>query len=281
MAAAPATLNADLKTALNANMNNATVIGNIANAAIALPLVPTASRSIHVPLYTDNAGLYTLDSCITITTLLNQWNVYTRDHTAGVGGVLSGFNYAGAALENISPYLFISIFGGIDEALNFFTAVDADIGGVGAGAQSAALAGAAGYFQPMIATLTAIRAAQVPAQAAYVAAPPAAPIDLTDGWSYILNSIAAFHPDIEKTSGPNEVYDPPAGGAAPVINAGGRVCIPPGDLIRYAFGLLWRIKTVLGDSWPDTHRQMTMGGKKKSSRFTHRKKQYSQRRYKK
>ena len=276
-----ATLNADLKTALTLQSGAGYAqLANIVNGGVVLPLAPIASRSIHVPLYKDGAGACTQDSCITITTLLNQWDVYTRDHTAGVGGILSGFNFQGAALENIAPYLFISIFGGIDEALHFFNAVDADIAGVG-GAQSAALAGA-GYFQPMIATLTAIRGARLPAPAAYAAVNPAPPLELTDGWSDILNAIAAFHPDAEKTAAAGETYDPPVAGAAPVINrVGGRLCLPPSDLIRYAFGLLWRIKTVLGDSWPDTHRQMTTGGKKKSSRFTHRKKQYSQRRYKK
>ena len=280
-----ATLNANLKTALTLQSGAGYAqLANIVNNGVQLPLVaPIASRSIHVPLYKDNANAYTQDSCITITTLLNQWDVYTRDHTAGVGGILSGFNFQGAALENIAPYLFISIFGGIDEALHFFNAVDADIAGVGGAAQSAALAGA-GYFQPMIATLTAIRGAQqLPAPAAYAAVNPAPPLELTEGWSYILNAIAAFHPDIEKTAAIGETYDPPVAGgaAAPVITRAGGLCLPPSDLIRYAFGLLWRIKTVLGDSWPDTHRQMTTGGKKKSSRFTHRKKQYSQRRYKK
>jgi hypothetical protein len=134
----------------------------------------------------------------------------------------------------------------------------------------------------MIVSLNRIRGAQLPPPIAFAAAAPVAPRVLTDGWSYLLNSIAAFHPNAEKTAAANEVYDPPAAGGAamPVISGAGRVCIQPGDLIRYAFGLLWRIKTVLGDNWPDTHRQMTTGGKK-SSRFTHRKKQYSQRRYKK
>jgi len=272
--AATATLNAALKTALNANINNATVIGNIANAAIALPLGPSASRSIHVPLYKDTLNAYTLDSCITITTLLNQWNVYTRDHTAGAGGILSGFNFPGTALDDIVPYLFTTIFG-VDNAIQYISAAIVDSG---AGAQTAPLDG---YFVALLPILQAIRTNSVaPPPPVLAPAPPINPPAITDGWSFILNSIAAVHPIAQKTTGANEVYDPPLGGGAPIINAGGRECIQPGDLIRYAFGLLWRIKIVLGDNWPDTHRQMTTGGKK-SSRFTHRKKQYSQRRYKK
>jgi hypothetical protein len=278
--AATATLNDALKTALNTNMNNRTELAPINNAAGAVVLGPT--RSIHVPLWQNGANQYTRDSCITITTLLNQWNVYTRDHTVGAGGILSGYNAAGGALKNISPYLFITIFGGIDRALNVFTGLDADIGLAAAAAVPGIISPPIQpYLQAMIAALTAIRGAQNPPLPAYAPAPPAPPQDLTDGWSYILNNIVSFHPDAEKTAAANEVYDPPGGGGAamPAIS-GGRVCIPPSDLIRYAFGLLWRIKTVLGDNWPDTHRQMTTGGKK-SSRFTHRKKQYSQRRYKK
>ena len=278
MAAAPAILNANLKAALtNQSTAGYAEIIPIANAGPAI--AAGASRSLHVPLFQTAAPAYTNDSCITITTLLNQWDVYTRDHTPGPGsgGILSGFDFAGAALKDMAPYLFTTIFG-VDNAIQYITAAITD-----SGAGGALTAPLNAYFVALLPILQAIRTNSIaPPPVALAFAPPVQPIPITDGWSFVLNSIAGVHPAAQKMSGANEVYDPPAvgGAAAPVISAVARECIPPGHFIRYAFGLLWRIKTVLGDSWPDTHRQMTTGGKK-SSRFTHRKKQYSQRRYKK
>ena len=113
------------------------------------------------------------------------------------------------------------------------------------------------------------------------------------GWSHILNNIAEQFPALRTEARQNEIYVLAPGHVAPppllappprpIPNAAAAPCIPPAHLIRYAFGLLWQIKKVLGEGgWSDTHAQITLGGgKKKSSRFTHRKKQYSQRRYKK
>jgi hypothetical protein len=272
--AATATLNVALKTALNANIAAATAIVDIDTTA-AIPMAAGPTRSIHVPLYRDIALAHTIDTCITITTLLNQWNVYTKDYIAGSGGVLSGYDNAGAR-KNLSAHLFICIFGTVNDAWQFCTAV------VAAAPANAQLNGLIAYFQQMVVDLNAIRVATgggaIPAPAgAALAAPAMQP----NGWSGILNTIAVFNADVDYQAPAGEIYNAPANPAtAPVVIAIAAQCILPSYLIRYAFGLLWRIKTVLGDNWPDTHRQMTTGGKK-SSRFTHRKKQYSQRRYKK
>ena len=295
MAAPAATLNATLKTVLDAQFNNREAIAEVADntVAIAAPRGNTA-RSIHVPSYTTAAG-YTEDSRITITTLLNQWDVYTKDHNTPVGapvaataGILTGLNVDGtaaAADAGLNAYLFAFIFGGRQQALDALTAIVADSTAAGA-------AGAARTFNydfaPEITKLTDVNpaswaAAIAPANAANA---PAGLHDWTTGWSGLLNGIAAYFPDDRKRCGAGEMYAPPANqNTAPALdpaNPVGPDAIAPANLIRYAFGLLYKIKVVLGTQWPETHRQLSMGGgKKKSSRYTHRRKQYSQRRYKK
>jgi hypothetical protein len=96
-----------------------------------------------------------------------------------------------------------------------------------------------------------------------------------------LHAGEAYIPDVNNNGLPIPSIAPAAAaGAAPAAN--GPTLLPPSYLVRYAFGLLYRIKQILGEEgWSGAHWQIAFGGKKKSSRFTHRKKQYSQRRYKK
>ena len=78
-------LNAALKTALDANYNNNAELAAIPPAVGNIGATgPT--KSIHVPFIKNGNDVYTADSCITITTLLNQWNVYTKDHTPASAG---------------------------------------------------------------------------------------------------------------------------------------------------------------------------------------------------
>jgi hypothetical protein len=272
---AAATLNNILKDVLDAQFNNRVVMAAVPDTGTLMPnRNDNAAKSIHVPSYTDAANAFTEDSRITITTLLNQWDVYTKDHQAGANaGILTGLtNDGNAADTGLNAYLFAFIFGGRQEALNALTAIST-VGG-------AALGTFPNVFTDEIAKLNDDPSWEGPPIGG--AAPGAAPQAWITGWSGLLNRIAGYFPNARKDCGANETYAAANAGNAPAVDNAAAAAIPPADLIRYAFGLLYKIKVVLGSQWPETHRQLSMGGgKKKSSRYTHRRKQYSQRRYKK
>jgi hypothetical protein len=282
MAQQATVLNAALQTALNENYNNRAVMAPIQGpAAVANIPANRATSSIHVPFNTSNGGNYTEDSRITITTLLNQWDVYTKDHTGGAtaGGILSGYNANGNGGLNMNAHLFAVIFGGAQAAYN---ALD----DIRTASQAAAAPIIPGHFIQELRLF-----ANFANPIAGAAAPAGAPVDFTGGWSELLNRISEFFPENQRSCTAGEVFAPPANvNTAPVVTtaasaAGDLIAKPPGDLIRYAFGLLYKIKRVLGTDWPDTHNQLSKGGRNsknnKRNKYTHRKKQYSQRRYKK
>ena len=295
-----------LTAAITTQVNAPAIIAPIPPPAGPLA-APAAANSIFVP-FRKKGGVYDQDSLITITSLLNQWNIYTSDHTPGECGIFSGYAPNGPnanAPTSIAPHIFLAMFNNdYQYALNFLSSIEADITaqtnfGASNCTNAAGLAATPNVAQlitSLIADITNIHGAQI-------GIPPLAPLPNLDptlppgaasvghGWSQILNNIAEQFPAGEKQAQPNEIYElppgappgPPAIPPRPIPNAAAAPCIPPAELIRYAFGLLWQIKKVLGEGgWSDTHAQITLGGgKKKSSRFTHRKKQYSQRRYKK
>jgi hypothetical protein len=299
-----ATIRQTLTAAITAQVNNPQVIQPIPVPNINLGGAAPAN-SIFVPFRKKN-GAYDRDSLITITSLLNQWNIYTSDHTPNECGIFSGYG-AGNAPINIAPYIFLATFNNdYQYAINFLSSIVADIqiAAFNGGSNCQNPAGVAfntnilGIINLFINAITMIHATQpaAPPLAAHPQLDPTLPAGasiLGHGWSHILNNIAEQFPIVRKQAQPNEIYGlapgppppppPPAIPPRPIPNAGLADCIPPADLIRYSFGLLWQIKKVLGEGgWSDTHAQITFGGgKKKSSRFTHRKKQYSQRRYKK
>lgn len=297
-----ATIRQTLTAAITAQVNNPQVIQPIPVPNINLGGAAPAN-SIFVPFRKKN-GLYDADSLITITSLLNQWNVYTSDHTPGECGIFSGYDTADAPI-NIAPYIFLATFNNdYQYAIDFLSSIVADI-------QIAALNGGSNCQNPagvalnsnIVGIITLFINAITNIHGAQIGIPPLVPpnIDpilpagasiLGHGWSHILNNVAAQFPALRKQAQPNEIYELAPGPLPPLPaiqprpipnNPNPADCIPPAHLIRYAFGLLWQIKKVLGEGgWSDTHAQITFGGgKKKSSRFTHRKKQYSQRRYKK
>ena len=293
-----ATIRPSLTAAINAQVNAPAIIQPILVPVVPLA-APAAANSIFVPFRKKN-GAYDADSLITITSLLNQWNIFTSDHTPGECGIFSGYDNANAP-TNIGGHVFLAMFNNdYQYALNFLRSIAADINQSGnTNASSCQNAGGGG---PNVETIIAGLIQEVNRingnQAAPIA-PFAAVLDplfpanaavIGHGWSQILNNIAEQFPVAEKQTQANEIYElppgpppPPALQPRPIPNAAAADCIPPAELIRYSFGLLWQIKKVLGEGgWSDTHAQITLGGgKKKSSRFTHRKKQYSQRRYKK
>lgn len=295
-----ATIRQTLTTAITAQVINPALI-----QPIPIPVAPLAAaapaNSIFVPFRKKN-GLYDQDSLITITSLLNQWNIYTSDHTPNECGIFSGYGAATNAPINIGANIFLAMFNNdYQYALNFLSSIDSDITAQTAMGQSSCTNGAGAAATPNVAQLitflineiTRINGIQAvpiaPFNAQLDPTLPAGASILGHGWSHILNNIATQFPAAQAQ--PNEIYDLapgplpplPAIQPRPIPNNAAADCIPPADLIRYAFGLLWQIKKVLGEGgWSDTHAQITLGGgKKKSSRFTHRKKQYSQRRYKK
>jgi hypothetical protein len=291
-----ATIRQTLTTAITAQVINPAIIQPIpvplANLAAAAP-----ANSIFVPFRKKN-GLYDQDSLITITSLLNQWNIYTSDHTPNECGIFSGYGAADAPI-NIGANIFLAMFNNdYQYALNFLSSIAADINQLGLTNASSCQNAVGGpnvetIITGLIQEVNRINGIQAVPIAPFNAQldptlPPNASI-LGHGWSHILNNIAAQFPAAQAQ--PNEIYalapgplpPLPAIQPRPIPNNAAADCIPPADLIRYSFGLLWQIKKVLGEGgWSDTHAQITFGGgKKKSSRFTHRKKQYSQRRYKK
>lgn len=296
-----ATIRPSLTAAITTQVNAPAIIQPIQPPAAPLA-APATANSIFVP-FRKKGGLYDADSLITITSLLNQWNIYTSDHTPGECGIFSGYDNANVPTI-IGGHVLLAMFNNdYQYALNFLSSIDADIT-----AQTALGASNCTNQQGVQATPN---IAQVIFQliqevnrinnnlnnpALNAALDPILPINASingHGWSQILNNIAEQFPVAFKQAQPNEIYDlapapaaplpPLAPQPRPIPNAAAAPCIPPAHLIRYAFGLLWQIKKVLGEGgWSDTHAQITLGGgKKKSSRFTHRKKQYSQRRYKK
>jgi hypothetical protein len=267
------TLKAELKTALDLNYNNPAEIQAI--AAVGGASVGGPTKSIHVPFIKTGAN-YTEDSCITITTLLNQWDAYTNDHTVGAAGILSGYDTAGTGPLNMVPLLFSAIFGGVQPAYDALDLINRT-----AATQAIIPQGVMDLFNVQ-------EVFRIPVAAATPGYAAAAVPDFHLGWSGILNRIAEYAVPVRCGQGemlvPNgNQQNPPA----PTDAAAAQVtdCTNPSELIRYAFGLLYKIKVVLGTDWPDTHNQLTMGGRNsknnKRNKYTHRKKQYSQRRYKK
>lgn len=283
----------------------AAITTQVANPAIIQPIQPpaaplaanAAANSIFVP-FRKKGGQYDADSLITITSLLNQWNIYTSDHTPGECGIFSGYeNNNTVAL--IAPHVFLAMFNNnYQYALNFLSSIAADINQLGPNAsfcKNAVGPNVETIIRILIQEVTRINGNQaIPIHPFNAVLDPILPVTaavIGHGWSHILNNIAAQFPAALKQAQANEIYELapgplpqlPAIQPRPIPNAAPAPCIPPAELIRYAFGLLWQIKKVLGEGgWSDTHAQITLGGgKKKSSRFTHRKKQYSQRRYKK
>lgn len=290
-----------LTAAITTQVNAPVIIAPIPTPAGPLA-APAAANSIFVP-FRKKGGLYDADSLITITSLLNQWNIYTSDHSPGECGIFSGYDNANAP-TSIAPHIFLAMFNNdYQYALNFLSSIDADITAQTAMGASNCTNPAGAAATPNVAQLitflineitriNGIRAVPIaPFAAALDPVLPAGAASVGHGWSQILNNIAVQFPVADKQAQPNEIYELPPGPLPPLPaiqprpnpNAAPAPCIPPAELIRYAFGLLWQIKKVLGEGgWSDTHAQITLGGgKKKSSRFTHRKKQYSQRRYKK
>jgi hypothetical protein len=287
----------------------AAITAQVANPAIIQPIQPPAANlaaaavanSIFVP-FRKKGGQYDADSLITITSLLNQWNIYTSDHTPGECGIFSGYDNANAP-KNIGGHVFLAMFNNdYQYALNFLSSIASDINRLGLTNSSSCQNAGGGQnvetiIDRLIQEVNRINGIQAAPIAPFNAAlDPILPVNASingHGWSQILNNIAEQFPVAFKQAQPNEIYDlapapaaplpPLAPPPRPIPNAAAAPCIPPAHLIRYAFGLLWQIKKVLGEGgWSDTHAQITLGGgKKKSSRFTHRKKQYSQRRYKK
>jgi hypothetical protein len=294
---ATATIRQTLTTAITAQVANPAIIQPIQPPAADL-LAPASANSIFVPFRKKN-GAYDQDSLITITSLLNQWNVYTSDHTPGECGIFSGYDDDDAPV-NIGAHVFLAMFNNdYQYAINFLSSIAADIQTAAANTGSNCQNQAGGG--PNVETIINIFNQKVVRinnnlnnPALNAALDPILPVNSRingHGWSHILNNVAAQFPADRKEARQNEIYELapgplpqlPAIQPRPIPNANAAPCIPPADLIRYAFGLLWQIKKVLGEGgWSDTHAQITLGGgKKKSSRFTHRKKQYSQRRYKK
>lgn len=269
-------------------------------AAPIAPVVPRAANnlavdansSIFVPLK-QKGGAYDADSLITISSLINQWYHWTGDTVAPANytdfGALSGIIQPGggaAVLSNPAANAILAMFAG-----NHQNACEFLEEAAGAAAQqqaaSASYTALKDYIWAMPSNAPANQQAFVTqgAGAGLVAFSP------TEGmcWANMLDAgsnYLAATPTLQA----GEAYIPDANNAAnagapipsPAPAANGPALLPPSQLVRYAFGLLYRIKQILGEEgWSGAHWQIAFGGKKKSSRFTHRKKQYSQRRYKK
>lgn len=291
MAAASISINPQIDAMLR--IPPANPIGPIAPIAAGAPPFPNANAysSIFVPLK-QKVGGYDNDSLITISSIINQWCHYTGDFVAPAGytefGMLSGLSQqaAGAVAVRSNPaasFILAMFNNDHQDACEFLEVVIT----------------AAGIPAPVAAGLTEIRddiwnmPSNAAAGGAFAAIGPAAiaaaPVPSRGlCWANVLDSGTNFFSIVNRPPlSQNEGYIPNPGAAgAPIPSVapgpGGPFLIPPSRLIRYAFGLLYRIKQILGEEgWTGTHWQIASGGKKKSSRFTHRKKQYSQRRYKK
>ena len=253
-------------------------------------LAVDANSSIFVPLK-QKGGAYDADSLITISSLINQWYHWTGDTAVPQNytdfGALSGIIQPGGGppvLSNPAANAILAMFAGIHlDACEFLEAAAVAAAQQQAAQQQAASASYAALRDYIWAMPSNAAAANQPAFAAQGAAGLVAFFP-TAGmcWANMLdagyNHLAAI-PTLQA----GEAYIPDANYAPiPSTAAGGTALLPPSHLVRYAFGLLYRIKQILGEEgWSGAHWQIAFGGKKKSSRFTHRKKQYSQRRYKK
>ena len=252
--------------------------------ALANNLAVDANSSIFVPLK-QKGGAYDADSLITISSLINQWYHWTGDTAVPQNytdfGALSGIIQPGGGppvLSNPAANAILVMFAGIHQAACEFLEAAAVSPNVPQAAQVSYTA-LRDYIWAMPSNALANQQFAARAAGAGIVA-----FSATAGmcWANMLdagyNHLAAI-PTLQA----GEAYIPDANYAPiPSTAAGGTALLPPSHLVRYAFGLLYRIKQILGEEgWSGAHWQIAFGGKKKSSRFTHRKKQYSQRRYKK
>ena len=255
-------------------------------------LAQDANSSIFVPLK-QKGGAYDADSLITISSLINQWYHWTGDTAAPANytdfGALSGIIQPGggvaAVLSNPAANAILAMFAGRhQDACEFLEAAAAAAAAAQQQAASASYTALRDYIWTMPSNAPA-NANQQPF-AAQAAGAGIVAFSATEGmcWANMLDAgsnYLAATPTLQA----GEAYisdNANAGAPIPSPAAGGPALLPPSQLVRYAFGLLYRIKQILGEEgWSGAHWQIAFGGKKKSSRFTHRKKQYSQRRYKK
>jgi len=262
-------------------------IADIVPIAAAVNLRVTADSSIFVPLKQKH-GAYDADSLITISSLINQWFHWTGDTAAPANytnfGALSGIIQPGggnaAVLSNPAANVILRMFNGShQDACEFLQAavVTANVPAQAAATYTTLL----NYIWAMPSN------AQANLQFAAGGANALAALTPTDGmcWADMLDA-GYNHLAAAPTLQAGEAYIPDVANAnapipSPAPAAPADRLLPPSYLVRYAFGLLYRIKQILGEEgWSGAHWQIAFGGKK-SSRFTHRKKQYSQRRYKK
>jgi hypothetical protein len=274
-------------------------IVRVAQIAQAANVANNAYSSIFVPLK-QKGGVYDVDSLITISSLINQWFHWTGDTAVPANytdfGALSGIIQSGGVippvLSNPAANAILAMFNGNHQNACEFLEAAAVSPNVQAAAQ-ASLNALRDYIWDMPSNAPAnnggaVFAAQG-AGAGVVALTPTEGL----GWANMLdagyNHLAAaptlqageaYIPDAANAAAPIPSPAPPAP-PAPGVAPAPHTLLRPSYLVRYAFGLLYRIKQILGEEgWSGAHWQIAFGGKK-SSRFTHRKKQYSQRRYKK
>lgn len=252
-------------------------------------LAATAYSSIFVPLKQKGGGGYDDDSLITISSLINQWYHWTGDTAAPANytdfGALSGVFQPGgggaAVLSNPAANVILAMHGGDHQHACEFLEAAAVSPNVPQAAQ-----GSLDALRDYIWAMSSNAAANQQAFVAQGAGAGVVVLTQTAGmcWADMLDA-GSNHLAAAPTLQAGEAYIPDnANARAPIPSpaAGGLPLLPPSHLVRYAFGLLYRIKQILGEEgWTGAHWQIAFGGKKKSSRFTHRKKQYSQRRYKK
>jgi hypothetical protein len=256
----------------------------------------TADSSIFVPLKQKGGGGYDEDSLITISSLINQWYHWTGDTAVPANytnfGALSGIIQPGGAnpagLSNPAANVILKMFNGNHQgACEFLEAAVATAQVPPAAALTYTTLQNYIWNMPSNAANN-----QGGARFAAQGGNALAALTPTDGMCWadmldagynhlaaapILQAGEAYIPDVANAAAPTPSTAP---AAPPAANA--PTLRPPSYLVRYAFGLLYRIKQILGEEgWSGAHWQIAFGGKKKSSRFTHRKKQYSQRRYKK
>lgn len=269
-------------------------IAAVAAIGAAAILAQDANSSIFVPLK-QKGGAYDADSLITISSLINQWYHWTGDTAVPANytnfGALSGIFQPGAggqaALLDRAGTTILSLFGNNhQQACDFLEAAAAGQNGAAVNNYNTLR----DYIWAMQSNAPANQQA-VNANAANAVAFPGGQgmcwANILDaGYNHLadlpeLHAGEAYIPDVNNNGLPIPSPAPAAAGAAPPAAPADRL-LPPSHLVRYAFGLLYRIKQILGEEgWSGAHWQIAFGGKKKSSRFTHRKKQYSQRRYKK
>jgi hypothetical protein len=265
-------------------------IAVVAPIAQAANVANNADSSIFVPLKQKGGG-YDADSLITISSLINQWYHWTGDTAAPANytnfGALSGIIQPGAggqaALSNPAANAILAMHNGNHQNACEFLEAAAVSPNVQQAAQASLFA-----LRDYIWAMSSNAPANQQGFAAQGAGAGVVALTPTEGmcWANMLDA-GYNHLAAAPTLQAGEAYIPDATNAAapipsPAPAANGPALLPPSYLVRYAFGLLYRIKQILGEEgWSGAHWQIAFGGKKKSSRFTHRKKQYSQRRYKK